>query len=88
MEGRLDPAPAGQLGARCLFGEGEGLALGWTRWLRLVGLRTLPSYGVVQVGESVADGRSLPAAALVVLAAWTVAAGALGALAWRRVLAR
>jgi ABC-2 type transport system permease protein len=50
--------------------------------------KTLPSHGVVQVGESVAGGHSLPAAALVVLAAWTVGAGALAALAWRRVLAR
>jgi ABC-2 type transport system permease protein len=49
---------------------------------------TLPSYGVVQVGESVAAGRSLSASALVILAAWTVGAGALAALAWRRVLAR
>jgi ABC-2 type transport system permease protein len=50
--------------------------------------RALPSWGVVQVGESVAAGRSLSASALVVLAAWTVGAGALAALAWRRVLAR
>ena len=50
--------------------------------------RTLPSWGVVQVGESVAAGRSLSGSALVVLAAWTVGAGALAALAWRRVLAR
>jgi ABC-2 type transport system permease protein len=49
--------------------------------------RALPSYGVVQVGESVAGGASLPAAALAVLAAWTVGAGALAALAWRRVVA-
>jgi ABC-2 type transport system permease protein len=49
---------------------------------------TLPSYGVVQVGQSVAGGHALPAAALVVLAAWTVGAGALAALAWRRVLTR
>jgi ABC-2 type transport system permease protein len=49
---------------------------------------TLPSYGVVQVGESVAGGSSLPAAALAVLAAWTVGAGALAALAWRRVVTR
>jgi ABC-2 type transport system permease protein len=48
----------------------------------------LPSYGVVQVGESVAGGSSLPAAALAVLVAWTVGAGALAALAWRRVVAR
>jgi ABC-2 type transport system permease protein len=123
---------------------GEGTALDWAQWLRLVGLmwiattpitavgaligltfggeaaqgattlafvvlwlaggiftppsqmpdalaavgRTLPSYGVVQAGESVAAGHSLPAAALVVLAAWTVGAGALAALAWRRVVAR
>jgi ABC-2 type transport system permease protein len=50
--------------------------------------RALPSWGVVQVGESVAGGRSLSASAVVVLAAWTVGAGALAALAWRRVLAR
>jgi ABC-2 type transport system permease protein len=49
---------------------------------------TLPSYGMVQVGESVAAGSSLPAAALAVLAAWTVGAGALAALAWRRVVTR
>jgi ABC-2 type transport system permease protein len=49
---------------------------------------TLPSWGVVQVGESVAGGASLPAAALAVLAAWTIGAGALAALAWRRVVAR
>ncbi len=47
---------------------------------------TLPSYGVVQVGESVATGDTLPASALVVLAAWTAGAGALAALAWRRVV--
>jgi ABC-2 type transport system permease protein len=50
--------------------------------------KVLPSYGVVQVGESVAAGDTLPASALVVLAAWTVGAGALAALAWRRVVAR
>ncbi len=50
--------------------------------------RALPSYGVVQVGGSVASGASLPASALVVLAAWTVGAGALAALAWRRVVTR
>jgi ABC-2 type transport system permease protein len=50
--------------------------------------KVLPSYGVVQVGESVAGGFSLPASALAVLAAWTVGAGALAALAWRRVVTR
>jgi ABC-2 type transport system permease protein len=49
---------------------------------------TLPSYGVVQVGQSVAGGLPLPASALAVLAAWTVGAGALAALAWRRVVTR
>jgi ABC-2 type transport system permease protein len=138
------PAIALVAAAAGLFGEGEGLALGSARWLRLVGLmwlattpitalgaligltfggeaaqgattlafvvlwlaggiftppsqmpealgavaELLPSYGVVQVGESVAGGLSLPAAALAVLAAWTVGAGALAALAWRRVAAR
>ena len=116
-----------------MVGDNEGTALGWARWLQLVGLmwiattpitalgaligltfggeaaqgattlafvvlwlaggiftppsnlpdavaavaETLPSYGVVQVGQSVAGGHSLPAAALAVLAAWTVGAGAL-----------
>jgi ABC-2 type transport system permease protein len=50
--------------------------------------RALPSYGLVQVGQSVAGGHSLPASAVVVLAAWTAGAGSLAALAWRRVLAR
>jgi ABC-2 type transport system permease protein len=49
---------------------------------------TLPSYGVVQVGQSVAGGRSVSASAVVVLAAWTVGAGSLAALAWRRVVTR
>jgi ABC-2 type transport system permease protein len=50
--------------------------------------KVLPSYGVVQVGESVAAGDTLPASAVTVLAAWTVGAGALAALAWRRVVTR
>jgi ABC-2 type transport system permease protein len=50
--------------------------------------RILPSYGVVQVGESVAGGFTLATSAVAVLAAWTVGAGALAALAWRRVVAR
>ena len=49
---------------------------------------TLPSHGVVQVGQSVAGGHALPASAVAVLAAWTVGAGALAALAWRRVVTR
>jgi ABC-2 type transport system permease protein len=50
--------------------------------------RALPSYGLVQVGWSAAGGQTLAASAVAVLAAWTVGAGALAALAWRRVLAR
>jgi ABC-2 type transport system permease protein len=50
--------------------------------------RTLPSYGVVQVGESVTGGLPLPAAAVALLAAWTVGAGGIAALAWRRVVTR
>ena len=49
---------------------------------------TLPSYGVVQVGQSVAGGFSPAASAVVVLITWTVGAGALAALAWRRVVTR
>ncbi|HZD00072.1 MAG TPA: ABC transporter permease [Actinomycetes bacterium] len=50
--------------------------------------RSLPSYGVVQVGQSAASGDVVPASAMAVLAAWTVGVGALAALAWRRVVAR
>ena len=138
------PAIALVAAAGGLFGEAEGIALGWTQWLRLVGemwlattpitalgaligltfggeaahgattlaflvlwlaggiftpvsnlpevlgaiAELLPSYGVVQVGQSVAGGGPLPASALAVLAAWTVGTGALAALAWRRVVAR
>jgi len=127
-----------------MFGDSEGIALGWAQWIQLVGLmwlattpitalgaligltfggeaaqaattlafvvlwlaggiftppsqmpdvlatisRALPSWGVVQVGQSVAGGFSLSASAVAVLVAWTVGAGALAALAWRRVLAR
>ena len=127
-----------------MFGDGEGLALGWAQWIELVGLmwlattpitavgaligltfggeaaqaattlafvvlwlaggiltppsqmpdalaavaRTLPSYGVVQVGESVAAGGSLSASAVVLLIAWTAGAGALAASAWRRIITR
>jgi ABC-2 type transport system permease protein len=50
--------------------------------------RFLPSNGVVQVGESVAAGRSLSASAVVLLVAWAAGAGALAAFAWRRVVTR
>jgi ABC-2 type transport system permease protein len=50
--------------------------------------RTLPSHAVIQVGWSVASSQPPPASAAAVLAAWTAGAGALAALAWRRVVAR
>ena len=50
--------------------------------------RALPSYGVIQVGQGAASGDLIPGSAVAVLAAWTLGAGALAALAWRRVLAR
>lgn len=50
--------------------------------------RNLPSYGVVQVGQSAASGALIPAPAVAVLAAWTAGTGVLAALAWRRVVTR
>jgi ABC-2 type transport system permease protein len=50
--------------------------------------RSLPSYGAIQVGQAAASGNLVPASAVAVLAAWTAGAGALAALAWRRVVAR
>jgi len=50
--------------------------------------RTLPSYGLVEMGWSIAGGDTVPASAVAVLVAWTAGAGALAALAWRRVMSR
>jgi ABC-2 type transport system permease protein len=50
--------------------------------------RSLPSNGIVAVGDSVALGTAIPLSAIAVLAAWTAGAGALAALAWRRVISR
>jgi ABC-2 type transport system permease protein len=50
--------------------------------------RSLPSYGMVEVGWSTAGGEPVPVSAVAVLAAWTAGAGALAALAWRRVMSR
>jgi ABC-2 type transport system permease protein len=50
--------------------------------------RTLPSYGLVELGWSIAGGDTVPASAVAVLVAWTAGAGALAALAWRRVMSR
>jgi ABC-2 type transport system permease protein len=46
--------------------------------------RTLPSNGLIEVGEGVAEGGSIPASAPGLLVAWTAASGVLAALAWRR----
>ena len=48
----------------------------------------LPSNGVIEVGWASASGEPIPASALAVLAAWTIAAGALAAVAWRRVISK
>lgn len=50
--------------------------------------RTLPSYGLLEVGWSIAGGDPVPASAVGLLAAWTAGAGALAAVAWRRVVSR
>ena len=50
--------------------------------------RTLPSYAIIQAGWSAASGTALPASALAVTVAWTVGAGGLAAIAWRRVVTR
>lgn len=50
--------------------------------------RSLPSDGVIQVGQSAATGDPVSASALAVLTAWTLGAGALAALAWRRTVTR
>jgi hypothetical protein len=43
---------------------------------------------VIQVGQSAATGDPVSASALAVLTAWTLGAGALAALAWRRTVTR
>jgi ABC-2 type transport system permease protein len=50
--------------------------------------RSLPSNGIAAVGDSVALGTAIPVSAILVLAGWTAGAGALAALAWRRVMSR
>jgi ABC-2 type transport system permease protein len=49
---------------------------------------TLPSAGLIELGESIAIADPIPASAVAVLVTWTAAAGALAALSWRRVLTR
>ncbi len=50
--------------------------------------KSLPSYGLVEMGWSIAGGDAIPVSAIAVLIAWTVGAGALAAVAWRRVMSR
>jgi ABC-2 type transport system permease protein len=47
--------------------------------------RTLPSNGVMEVGWSAIAGGAFPISDAALLAGWTVAAGALSAVAWRSV---
>jgi ABC-2 type transport system permease protein len=46
--------------------------------------RTLPSNGLIEVGWSAVRGGSFPTSDAALLAVWTAGAGALAALAWRR----
>jgi ABC-2 type transport system permease protein len=46
--------------------------------------RKLPSSGILEMGDSVAHGTSIPGSAPALIAAWTAAAGALAMLAWAR----
>ncbi|HZA74987.1 MAG TPA: ABC transporter permease [Acidimicrobiales bacterium] len=48
----------------------------------------LPSNAVINVGWATASGDPIPASAIAVLTAWTLGAGGLAALAWRRVISR
>jgi ABC-2 type transport system permease protein len=48
----------------------------------------LPSNGVINVGWATASGDAIPASAIVELATWTIAAGGLAAITWRRVITR
>jgi hypothetical protein len=50
--------------------------------------KTLPSYGITQIGWSVAGGDPISTAAATVIVAWTNAAGTPAAFAWCRVSAR
>jgi ABC-2 type transport system permease protein len=46
--------------------------------------RKLPSSGILEIGNGVAGGNSIPGSAPALIAAWTAVAGALAALAWRK----
>jgi ABC-2 type transport system permease protein len=50
--------------------------------------QALPSYGVAKVGWSAAGDDSLPSSVVGMMGAWTAGAGALAAVAWRRVVTR
>jgi ABC-2 type transport system permease protein len=50
--------------------------------------RSLPSHGLIEVGQATAGGDPIPASAVAALVAWTAGATALGAMAWRRVMSR
>ena len=46
--------------------------------------RKLPTSGILEIGDSVVHGTSIPGSAPALIAAWTAASGVLAALAWRR----
>jgi ABC-2 type transport system permease protein len=46
--------------------------------------RKLPSSGILEIGDSVADGTSIPGSAPALIVTWTAVAGALATLSWRR----
>jgi ABC-2 type transport system permease protein len=46
--------------------------------------RKLPTSGILEIGDSVAHGNSIPGSAPALIVAWTAMAGALATLAWRR----
>jgi ABC-2 type transport system permease protein len=48
----------------------------------------LPSNGVIELGWSAAANDPVPAPAIALLTAWTIGAGGLAALAWRRVITK
>jgi ABC-type uncharacterized transport system permease subunit len=48
----------------------------------------LPSNSVIELGWAAAATDTIPIAAVATLTAWTVATGALAALAWQRVISR
>lgn len=47
--------------------------------------RTLPSYGLVEIGGGIARGDGIPGSSVALLTTWTLVGATVGALAWHRV---